>query len=158
MGEVDNKHKMNLQILLLLGLLSAAPAPTTKRFYKYLTRVYHIIEKNRDWYEDLLENKVSDHQFTKIFNFCSSDANFMTPAELRSCFGLSRERISSSHNDQVDDFLESFWHLIDTDDDNRLNMKEWKHTLFAFTYTNALVAMRGFDINKNNYLDENERQ
>ena len=65
----------------------------------------------------------------------------MTPAELRSCFGLSRERISSSHNDQVDDFLESFWHLIDTDDDNRLNMKEWKHTLFAFTYTNALWVM-----------------
>lgn len=62
----------------------------------------------------------------------------MTPSELRSCFGLSRERISASHNNQVDEFLESFWHLIDTDDDNRLNMKEWKHTLFAFTYTNAL--------------------
>ena len=49
-------------------MTSAAPAPTTKRFYKYLTRVYHIIEKNRDWYEDLLENKVSDHQFTVSFS------------------------------------------------------------------------------------------
>ena len=27
-------------------------------------RVYQIIEKNREWYEDLLNNKISDQQFT----------------------------------------------------------------------------------------------
>ena len=62
----------------------------------------------------------------------------MTPKELRSCFGISKERISQSHNNHVDGFLKSHWHLIDTDGDNRLSKKEWKHTLFAFTYTNAL--------------------
>ena len=72
----NNKHKMKVQILLLLGFFLlfysfyrensglTTAIPTTERFYKYLMRVYQIIEKNREWYEDLLNNKISDQQFT----------------------------------------------------------------------------------------------
>ena len=39
----------------------------------------------------------------------------------------------------------------------RLNKKEWKMTLFAFTYANACTAMKGFDTNKNKKLEDEER-
>ena len=80
--------------------------PTTERFYKYLMRVYQIIEKNRDWYEDLLNNKISDQQFTvstflknlttliklqNIFNLCTKNKDFMSAKDFRNCFGLDQE-------------------------------------------------------------------
>ena len=39
----------------------------------------------------------------------------------------------------------------------RLNKKEWKMTLFSFTYANACTAMKGFDTNKNKKLEDEER-
>ena len=39
----------------------------------------------------------------------------------------------------------------------RLNKKEWKMTLFAFTYANACTAMKGFDTDKNKKLEDEER-
>ena len=69
--------------------------------------------------------------------------------------------------------------MIDEDGDDLLSHAEWKHTLFAFTYANAWyvifrntmthslwlivydllsrMAMKGFDENKNNALDSDER-
>ena len=40
---------------------------------------------------------------------------------------------------------------------SRLNKKEWKMTLFAFTYANACTAMKGFDTDKNKKLEDEER-
>ena len=69
-------------------------------------RVYQIIEKNREWYEDLLNNKISDQQFTvsscsklilvvrqiqKIFDLCSKNKEFMSAKDFRNCFGLNQE-------------------------------------------------------------------
>ena len=39
----------------------------------------------------------------------------------------------------------------------RLDKKEWKMTLFAFTYANACTAMKGFDTDKNKKLEDEER-
>ena len=41
---------------------------------------------------------------------------------------------------------------------SRLNKKEWKMTLFAFTYANACTAMKGFDTDKNKKLEDAERE
>ena len=40
----------------------------------------------------------------------------------------------------------------------RLDKKEWKMTLFAFTYANACTAMKGFDTDKNKKLEDDERE
>ena len=45
--------------------------------------------------------------------------------------------VTSGTDENIKDFIQDFWHLIDEDGDDLLSHSEWKHTLFAFTYANA---------------------
>ena len=59
--------------------------------------------------------------------------------EMRACFGLSEEQVSSQHDTVVKTFLKNHWHLIDEDGDNRNELKSLKSLCFFEIQTDSWI-------------------